>query len=625
MPERVSDLPSPPRPLVERGPQKRGLLGEILLRRGAIDQDVLNAALARQTAKEVSLGDLLCHQSLISRSALNEALAEQWSLGWIDPDQAACDAALARKYDPATCLALGALPWRQVGLLTILLVDDPNRAEEAIEVLELDPAFTSIAMADGASLRRCIERTFSDVLAQQAVTSCPDEFSCRNWGDTRYSLLTLMALFAAPMLAVIFPQTALIALIAWIFISNLATNFLRVVALVTVWHERGIRRQKMPDLLTPLPKLSMLVPLHDESEVLAQLISNLRALDYPRELLDVKIVLEASDTRTQLALQDIYLPEWIEPVIVPDDTLKTKPRAMNFALPFCKGEIVGVYDAEDQPDRNQLSLVARYLIAAPKEVACVQGYLDFYNPTQNWLSRCFTIEYASWFRVILRGVERLGIPVPLGGTTVFFRTEVLKKLGAWDAHNVTEDADLGIRLARLGYTTEMIETTTREEANCHAKAWIKQRSRWLKGYIITWAVHMRTPAALVRDLGWRGFLGFQVIFLAGMSSYITAPFLWVLWLASVGVPLGILDVMPDAAWGVFLGSLMFGLAVNAAVALRATIDQGKRKLVPWVLTMPIYWLLGALAALKACYELFHAPFYWDKTAHGLSGSRPASD
>ena len=184
---------------------------------------------------------------------------------------------------------------------------------------------------------------------------------------------------------------------------------------------------------------------------------------------------------------------------MPADALKTKPRAMNYALPFCRGDIVGVYDAEDRPDPGQIRAVVQHLQAAPPEVACVQGYLDFYNSADNWLSRCFTLEYAIWFRVVLLGVQRLGLPIPLGGTSVFFRRGVLEQIGAWDAHNVTEDADLGMRLARFGYRCEMIASTTWEEANCRVGPWIRQRSRWLKGYALTWATpHAPAGRALAR-------------------------------------------------------------------------------------------------------------------------------
>ena len=197
---------------------------------------------------------------------------------------------------------------------------------------------------------------------------------------------------------------------------------------------------------------------------------------------------------TRDALERQALPGWVRVIPVPDAQLRTKPRALNYAMLFARGTVVGVYDAEDAPDPDQIHRVVACFHRGPPTLACVQGVLDFYNPRTNWLARCFTIEYASWFRVILPGMQRLGLAVPLGGTTLFFRRDILDRLGGWDAHNVTEDADLGIRLARHGYYTQLLDTVTQEEANCHVLPWIKQRSRWLKGYAVTWLVHMRPRA-----------------------------------------------------------------------------------------------------------------------------------
>ena len=185
---------------------------------------------------------------------------------------------------------------------------------------------------------------------------------------------------------------------------------------------------------------------------------------------------------------------------------------MNYALDFCRGTIIGVWDAEDAPEPDQIEKVAARFNEAAPNVVCLQGMLDYYNARQNWISRCFTIEYATWWRVVLPGMARLGFVIPLGGTTLFFRRKALEKLGRWDAHNVTEDADLGVRLARHGYVTELIPTVTYEEANCRPWRWVRQRSRWLKGFMITYIVHMRDPAQLLRDLGFKRFMGLQMIF-----------------------------------------------------------------------------------------------------------------
>ena len=304
---------------------------------------------------------------------------------------------------------------------------------------------------------------------------------------------------------------------------------------------------------------------------------------------------------------------------MPPDTLRTKPKAMNYALPFCRGDIVWVYDAEDRPDPGQIRAVVQHLQSAPPEVACVQGYLDFYNSGENWLARCFTLEYAIWFRVVLLGVQRLGLPIPLGGTSVFFRRGVLEQLGGWDAHNVTEDADLGMRLARFGYRCEMIPSTTWEEANCRVRPWIRQRSRWLKGYAVTWATHMRRPRALWRDLGPAGFFGFQTLFLGAITSYLALPLFWAAGAAGAGLGLPIWQGVPGwLVWG-FAASMLLGQAVMLVAAVVAARDAGRPGLLPWVVALPFYWPLGAVAAWRAMGEVFTRPSFWHKTEHGISG------
>ena len=244
-----------------------------------------------------------------------------------------------------------------------------------------------------------------------------------------------------------------------------------------------------------------MIPLFKKQEIAGRLLERLKALEYPHELLDILLVLEEDDDTTLTALQNTVLPDWIRSIRVPRGIIQTKPRALNYALDFCRGSIIGVYDAEDAPAPDQIrKMVLQFSTSDPKTVF-LQGVLDFHNADSNWLAQCFTVEYAAWFRVILSGLSNLNLAIPLGGTTLFFRRDALEHLGGWDAHNVTEDADLGIRLARHGYQTELLASTTQEEANARMWPWIKQRSRWLKGYAVTYGVHMRNPAALWRDLG----------------------------------------------------------------------------------------------------------------------------
>jgi cellulose synthase/poly-beta-1,6-N-acetylglucosamine synthase-like glycosyltransferase len=360
------------------------------------------------------------------------------------------------------------------------------------------------------------------------------------------------------------------------------------------------------------------VPVFREEHIVTELVRRLGALHYPKSQLDVVLVLEACDDTTRAALAQSPLAPWMRVVEVPDGSIRTKPRAMNYALNFCRGEIIGIYDAEDAPAADQITKVVAAFERGPAELACVQAILDFYNTKANWLSRCFTIEYAVWFRVMLRGYARLGFAIPLGGTSVFFRREALVALHGWDAHNVTEDADLGLRLARYGYRTDLIPSVTREEANNRVWPWIKQRSRWLKGYMITYLVHMRRPAALWRDLGARGFVGVQVMFLCTILQFLLAPLLWGFWLASFGVaPLGTEGWSQAAFLGV-TALLLTTEAMALLIGLTAVALSPHGRLYPWVPALSLYFPLGVAAAYKALYELIIKPFYWDKTMHGAS-------
>jgi cellulose synthase/poly-beta-1,6-N-acetylglucosamine synthase-like glycosyltransferase len=363
--------------------------------------------------------------------------------------------------------------------------------------------------------------------------------------------------------------------------------------------------------------ISLLVPLYRETEIAGTLLARMDALDYPRDRLDLCLILEDDDRLTRETLERAIVPSWARIVEVPEGTLRTKPRALNYALNFARGSIIGVYDAEDVPAPDHLRCVAETFAQRWPGTACLQGSLDYFNHDANWLARCFALEYASWFRVLLPGLQRMGLALPLGGTTLFLRREALAAVGGWDAHNVTEDADLGILLARHGYRTEMIPIATQEEANARPWPWVRQRSRWLKGYAVTWAVHMRRPKRLWRDLGPRRFLGFQIMFAGTLLQFALAPLLWTFWL----VPLGLLHPLATllapsllvALSILFLASQLLDLAYAWIGARRA----GKPGLALWAPTLMLYFPLATLASYRALWEVVHRPFRWDKTTHGI--------
>lgn len=603
------------------------LLGDLLVRNGVLDADRLAAALDQQTGQDQKLGRILLANGCIASEDLTAALSRQSGLPRVDLTELPPDPELLTVVDPYRCLSIEAVPWRQVGGTRVIALASPATAEVASEVCGgSDDQRHAFVLAPSEQIRDVVTETFADRLRDDACNRCPEPYSCRSWNPAagRWHLpLAGGALIAG---TVATPLVALQVLMGWILIANTMTMGLRLVAIFARFKVQkprpGCKTQQIADY-KKLPQVSLLVPLLREEAVARRLLDALSAMDYPAALLDIKLVLEADDTITRAAIERADLPPNIDVISVPHDGLRTKPRAMNYALSLCAGEIVGIYDAEDRPDPAQIRAVVDRLRHAPPEVACVQGYLDFYNTDRNWLSRCFTLEYAIWFRVVLLGVQRLGLPIPLGGTTVFFRRNVLEAIGGWDAHNVTEDADLGMRLARFGYRCEMIPSTTWEEANCRVGPWIKQRSRWLKGYAITWATHMRRPRELVADLGWRGFLGFQVLFLGAITSYLAIPLLWILWGATVGLGLGFWESFPRGLMLAFFVSMLAGQFVMLTTAFIAARDSGRKGLMGWVLTLPLYWPLGAIAAYQAVFEIFTRPFHWHKTEHGVDGG--ASD
>jgi cellulose synthase/poly-beta-1,6-N-acetylglucosamine synthase-like glycosyltransferase len=471
------------------------------------------------------------------------------------------------------------------------------------------------ALAPARSVAAAIHAWHGPRLARAAENRVPAAESCRNWPRLHRSPRALAILTLALALTLAAPLAMSLAVLGFAVLSLALIVALKFAAMIAALRPPAPGPAPATDTIDPT--VSIIVALYREGDIAGRLVRRLARLDYPEELLDVILAVEAGDSTTLDALTRAELPPWMRIIVVPAGEVKTKPRALNHALDHARGAIIGVYDAEDAPEPDQIRKVVAQFQRCGPDVACLQGVLDYYNPRTNWLSRCFTIEYAGWFRLILPGIARLGLVVPLGGTTLFFRRAALEQLGGWDAHNVTEDADLGIRLVRHGYRTQLVDTVTGEEANCRAIPWVKQRSRWIKGYMMTWAVHMRDPRLLWRQLGPRAFLGFQVMFLGTIAQFLLAPLLWSFMLVPFGFNHPLLAVLPaGAVWtmaGIFTLSELANLTIGIAGNRRT-----RHGLSPWwVPTLKLYYPLASIAAYKALLELVTRPFYWDKTPHGL--------
>ena len=314
----------------------------------------------------------------------------------------------------------------------------------------------------------------------------------------------------------------------------------------------------------------------------------------------------------------LRLPANFQRVVVPPGRPQTKPRALNFALQLARGSLVAVYDAEDRPEPNQLRRAVAAFAAGPPELACVQAPLGFYNTENNWLTRQFAVEYAAQFDAQLPALEVLRLPIPLGGTSNHLRRDRLEEVGAWDPYNVTEDADLGIRLARRGYHCAMLASRTHEEACGRLPAWLRQRTRWIKGWLQTYFVHMRAPPRLLRELGPRGFVAFNVLIAGTVVSALAHP----IFTAVIVYHLltGIIFADPASAAGLWLAAInTFNLTVGYAAAIMlgwiGVRRRGLTSLTGELKWMPVYWLLQSLAAYRALWEVVRRPFHWDKTEH----------
>ncbi|WP_273689394.1 glycosyltransferase family 2 protein [Ketogulonicigenium vulgare] len=520
------------------------------------------------------------------------------------------DPELLDRFGADEAAAMGLMPWRRQGAAVIVAT---SGAPDAAALIRLRQVFgrTALHMLPP----RVFEREVAPLYQRQAISAAerllPLAQSCRtilhSYGLQYTALAVVAALAIAPG-----PSFAALCIIAGSLC--IANALLKLVC--------ALAAGRLPPAPPPLPDdelpvFTIFVPLLFEEDIAGHLLARFEKLDYPRDRLDLCLLTEDHDEMTRSALRAACLPAWVRVIEAPLGTIRTKPRAMNYALPQARGSLIGIYDAEDNPAPDHLRRVAAEFAVRGPLVACLQGKLDYFNANANFITRCFTLEYAVWFRLFLPGLGRLGFVVPLGGTTLFLRESVIRALHGWDAHNVTEDADLGVRITRAGYRTEIIDITTMEEANGRAWPWVKQRSRWLKGFAMTWATHMRDPAALLRDLGARRFLVLQIMLLGMLVQTLLAPLLWSMWLIVLQIPHPLTGLLP--AWvlvfaaSAFIAAELVQLVTFSIGAIRAR----KAWLIPWAPTMHLYFPLATLALIKALAEMVTRPHYWDKTQHGF--------
>ena len=423
--------------------------------------------------------------------------------------------------------------------------------------------------------------------------------------------------------------TGLAALLAWTpmrLLHAVHAAFYLIFSASVLWRCAALatpqrRRRAGPIADAEPPRYTVIAPMFDEAEVASQLLANLARLDYPADRLQVLVVLEAADAATRAAVLAAAPAANVEVVVAPPAAVQTKPRACNLALARATGEFVVIYDAEDGPRPGQLREAAARFASAPPSLACLQAPLRISTSGLNLFQRQFALEYAALFEVMLPAYARWGLPFPLGGTSNHFRRCALEAVGGWDAYNVTEDADLGLRLARFGYRSGVLRLPTWETPP-DFDAWLPQRARWVKGYMQTWGVHMRAPwrgglrsaAALQATLGmsilsavWHGPLALGVI-----ATVIVA-------VSHLPGPMPLPEIAPEDAGLCLLG----WLAAVTCMAVGARRAGTSLRLTD-ALFAPVYWPMQSLAAGFAVRQLVLRPFHWDKTRHRQGASNAAA-
>jgi cellulose synthase/poly-beta-1,6-N-acetylglucosamine synthase-like glycosyltransferase len=605
---------------------RAGRLGELLVASGAIDPETLRNALAHQRRTGDRLGTILVSRGLISEDRLAGVLGRQLQLSYVHADALRPTKAALEELPENLCRAHRLLPLSIGDGTLVVALADPLDPEAAHALRTASRLPVRVVIASESAIVAALERVYAEHYVQLSTT----ELVRRRPAESAHRVLTrVQALVFAALAVITLVGLAAAFVPTLIVLTCIATAFYFAIAVYrvalvirTLDHAPELPVSETEVALLDeslLPRFTILVPLFREAAVLPGLIAALERIDYPTTKLEVKLLLEEDDAETLDALRAISLGPHFQRVIVPASEPRTKPKACNYGLLHARGDYVVIFDAEDLPDPDQLKKVVVAFRKATPDVVCIQAKLNYWNADQNLLTRWFTSEYSMWFDLFLPGLDATGAPIPLGGTSTHFRLDKLLELGAWDPFNVTEDADVGIRLARAGYRTAMVDSVTLEEANSRVYNWIRQRSRWVKGYVQTWLVHMRHPVLLWRQLGARNFLSFQLVVGGTFMTMLINPIFWALtslWaLTEAGL---IRELFPGIVYfaggaNLFVGNFAFTY-LNVAGAFR----RGRYELVASALVSPLYWALMSVGAWKGFLQLVTRPSYWEKTVHGLT-------
>ncbi len=600
--------------------------------RRVLAPELLRAAEAR--ARELGIGAdrVLILWGVIDEEAYLQRLAFYTGIATENFSEAGCGDSLLRDHEILRAAELGLIRLQRDGRLIWTLAPRHLAARTLCRLVARYPELTAwLRLAASARLHQFLLHQTDDTLGRAAANGLRRRFPRMSAAPAAVQgprWRRHLQRFKGPLgIAALMLLPPILALDAWSI--ALAGWFLLFISLRLVGSfVPRLPQEKMPRLPDHrLPVYTVIAALYREAKSVGPLMQAIDALDYPREKLQVILALEPDDLATRAAIARLGPMPHVQVLIAPTTGPKTKPKALNCALPFARGSFTAVFDAEDRPDPGQLRAALDAFRNHDTDVACAQASLCIDNNNKDsWLSRTFAAEYAGQFDVFLPGLAAMRMPLPLGGSSNHFRTAVLRDVGGWDAWNVTEDADLGFRLARFGYRSVTFDSTTTEEAPIRFKAWLGQRSRWMKGWMQTWGVHMREPRRLWRQAGPRGFFALNIIIGGNVLTALAYPVLVIELAACL-----LITVTGSTSGPFFTGSLApfhiatitAGFASTALIGLIGLARRGRLRS-GWVLALtPFYWACLSIAAWRALWQLWRDPYRWEKTEHGITQSRPS--
>lgn len=601
-------------------------LGQFLLDRNLITTNELEIALEKQRVSGGRLGEVLIGSGRINHLALSQSLADQFGLKHQNLRTELPDPKIVRMIDPGVARDLGAIPIRKTKNRLIIAITDPtdlNNVQKKMD--EILPGDKEYRVSSKLDIEWVTRRFFHEEYMQETIWSLfyrsPQESAYRNLTVPQIiTLVTFVGLLALSLISNAYLTLLILnSVIAVVYFVVSVFRFWIAVRGASSNTEVAVTSEEVAEINeADLPVYTILVPVFMEKAVLPRLLQSLENLDYPKSKLDVKLLLEEVDDETRAEAMRIKPPAYIEFITIPDAQPRTKPKACNYGLISARGKYLVIFDAEDRPEPDQLKKVIVVFNKSPENLVCVQARLNYYNRNQNFLTRWFTCEYSNWFDMVLPGLEREKLPIPLGGTSNHFVTEKLRELGGWDPFNVTEDADLGVRMYKYKYQTAVVNSTTYEEANSKLWNWIRQRTRWVKGYMQTWLVDMRQPFKLFRELGMKGFFGFHMTVGGTPFLFIINPIFWLLTTVFfIFRGSSFIDLFPPFVFILSSINLIVGNFVFVYLNLVSAFRRGYYELGRYALLSPIYWVLMSIASWRALWQLIFKPSHWEKTTHGL--------